>query len=154
MKDLIFFKKYGLEIKEYYNDNGTLSSIGYVGNPQYPNGDLLAIVTGHIPMKFRHYRRLTFIEEIEVIKNIIKHGRENERYPLFEESGQVAIYKKESYVYDTISNNGVFNDFESLNNSFDEKGEEPIMKLPSEDMLGILEDYHRWKMKQGNKKVS
>ncbi len=151
MEKYPYFEKYKLQIVDFRTSHGT--GTGFTGNPKYPNGYLLSIIAGHTPMRFKHYRNLTIEEEIKVIRSILKTGNENERYPLVDEIGQIAIYKKVSYVYDTMTNGGVFNDFESLNNSFDEKDEKPIMVLPSEDILGILEDFNKWKIRQGENAV-
>jgi len=114
-----FFEKYGLKIEFYKDSEGNIYSIGFGGYPEYPNGYILGIVSGHTPMLIRHFRYLNFEEEIEIIKNIINQGKPYERYPVVDET--------------------------TLDGRNDSKEEQPIIILPSSDMLGILQDYLLWK---------
>ena len=140
-----FFEKYGLKIEFYKDSEGNIYSIGFGGYPEYPNGYILGIVSGHTPMLIRHFRYLNFEEEIEIIKNIINQGKPYERYPVVAEVGQICIYKEQTYVYDTLLGGTVIEDETTLDGRNDSKEEQPIIILPSSDMLGILQDYLLWK---------
>ena len=150
MSKYYYFEKYSVEVVNFKTTSGI--GTGFSGIPQYPNGNLLGIIAGHEPMFMRHFRKLTFEEEIEVIKNLLRSSKSYERYPLIDECGQVAIYKDKSYVYDTLKNGSFIGHFDTFNNELDEKDEKPIMVLPSEDMLGLIEDYNRWKLNFENSK--
>lgn len=140
-----YFEKYKLKIEFYKDKNGKVYSTGFLGEPSYPNGFLLNIVWTHSPLTIRHFRQISLEEEISVISSIIKSGRPFERYPLIAEFGQICIYRDNTFVYDTLLGDGVIGNEGNFDGRFDESSEEPIMILPSSDMLGILKDFKLWK---------
>jgi hypothetical protein len=145
MNSQSFFEKYGIKIEVYEDTAGKVSSIGYGADPDYPNGWMFSIVSSHTPMRLEGSdKKMTIQEEMETIRSILNSGGLNDRYPLVAEEGQICIYKDKSFVYDTYKGGTVIDDFDSLDGTLDEKDEEPIMVLPSADLLGILEEYAHW----------
>ena len=82
---------------------------------------------------------------LDVIQNIIKYGQAKERYPMASEIGHITIYKEKAFVYDGLKGDWVINNFEGYDDSEDETEYQPVMTLPSEDLLGLLKEFLEWK---------
>ncbi|KAA3624022.1 MAG: hypothetical protein DWQ02_23705 [Bacteroidetes bacterium] len=135
-----FWDKYGLsaEIRA--------RGVSFKSKPEYPNQILFGVIIDHQPIRPRFFdRNLTDAEMVSVIKNIINHGNVDERYPMASEIGHITIYKNEAFIYDGLKGDWIINDFENFNDKDDEKNIQPVMTIPSDDLLGILEDYILWK---------
>lgn len=135
-----FWDKYGLRTE--FRERG----ISFKTSPEYPNQILFGVITDHQPIRPKFFdRNLNDSEMISVIGSIIKYGKDNERYPMASEIGHITIYKNEAFVYDGLKGDWIINDFESYTNEQDEENIQPVMIIPSTDLLGILEDYILWK---------
>jgi len=145
-----YWEKYNLEVKIFRNGKSMS------GEPMYPNGHLLGTLYGHHPMK-RNNNFITFCRELLEIEKVVESKNPKLRYPLIDECGQICIYSEKSFLYDTLQNGSVIGKEDSFDSTEDEVDENPIMSIPTKDIIGLLKDtirYHKsntWEFKFGGR---